>query len=231
MAGAGKTVTHDHELPIEYRERQEAQIARWKRWTAAEGGRELPTRLSTLMRPEQGARIMWLQARKMGTVLEVGCNWGFILANCRGQAGVDVNPDLVNMASILNPDAEFQVADARKLPYPDKAFGTVMLPEVLEHLPFEDVERAVAEACRVARNRVLVTIPDGREERGDSDIARSPKHAWIADIEHMNQVRAWLRHYGHPGSKHGEHGWDDCNSADIYTAPWFWLVDQWVRMR
>lgn len=48
--------------------------------------------------------------------------------------------------------------DATTLPFNDDAFDAVMCLEVLEHL--SDPGQALAELCRVARDFVLVSVPD-----------------------------------------------------------------------
>ncbi len=48
-------------------------------------------------------------------------------------------------------------ADATALPFPDDAFEVATLLEVLEHIP--DPARALAEAARVARRALLLSVP------------------------------------------------------------------------
>ena len=50
------------------------------------------------------------------------------------------------------------VAAAEQLPFPDRSFETVLLFEVLEHVP--DYEFVLGEARRVARKNVLITVPN-----------------------------------------------------------------------
>lgn len=45
------------------------------------------------------------------------------------------------------------------LPFPDKSFDVTCAFEVLEHLPFDQFDSALAELARVARKKVLVSIP------------------------------------------------------------------------
>jgi SAM-dependent methyltransferase len=56
----------------------------------------------------------------------------------------------------LKPDYE---ADIRKLPFADHQFDLAMACEVLEHLPFEDFEKALEELKRVARKWALISLP------------------------------------------------------------------------
>lgn len=178
-----------------YRERQEEQLRRYLEWAKAQGTDELPTKLTTLMRPGQLDRISWLRAHAQGQILEVGCNWGFVLASVGGHVGVDKAKWNIALARILSPDLEFYVGDACLLPFPDSSFDTVMLPEVLEHIDYEnDVPRALREAQRVTRGLVLVTIPDGRTNGGE---ASSFKHRWLCDTERQVSLLTMLPPYSH----------------------------------
>lgn len=64
------------------------------------------------------------------------------------------------------------LASADKLPLPDDYVDTALCIEVLEHLPKERAILAISELMRVARSRVVVTVPrlaisraTGRDER------------------------------------------------------------------
>lgn len=166
-------------------QKQRAQLARYLEWKQAQGETEGPQRLSTMLSDIQRPRLEWLRQNVTGTVLEVGCGWGFVLAWVNGQAGVEINPALVELAQILSPEREFKTADARALPYEAESFDTVMLPEVLEHMEFHEVGGAVHEALRVARRRVLITVPDGSTETTE---ATCFKHRYLMDDEHLD----WL---------------------------------------
>lgn len=56
----------------------------------------------------------------------------------------------------LNPDV---IADIRDLPFEDNSFETVMACEVLEHIPWEDLDKALSEIYRVCNRYVLITLP------------------------------------------------------------------------
>ena len=183
------TMSHD------YRARQERQVKDYQAWAKSQGTVELPTRLSTMVQPRQVFRMNWLKEHRLGNALEVGSNIGLVLAwtGCDG-TGLDISPACVDLARILVPECTFIQGNALALPFEDRSFMTVMLPEILEHLDWtSEVPRALQEAVRVARRRVLITIPDGREDTTD---ACCFKHRWLCDGPHLGAILSILRGYG-----------------------------------
>jgi SAM-dependent methyltransferase/uncharacterized protein YbaR (Trm112 family) len=91
--------------------------------------------------------------------LELGSNWGrwCVSAARRGYTVVGIDPSLEGVlaarrvAERLDVDAEYLVADARHLPYPDESFDVVFSYSVLQHFSKEDACLALAEAHRVLR--------------------------------------------------------------------------------
>ncbi len=106
------------------------------------------------------------------TLLEVGASSGFyseilkILGfQCR-YTGVDYSFEYLKLAMELYPDIDFQVADARALPFPDGEFDIVVSGCVILHSA--EYGKMISEAARVAGryvvlNRTPVTV-DGPTE-------------------------------------------------------------------
>ena len=170
--------------------RQREQLERYLAWVKEEGGQEGPTHLATWFKPHQQARLRWLKSHCAGTVAELGCNWGYALAYCGGHIGVDWNPRTIALARILNPSAEFVEADIRKLPFPDKHMDTVMACDCLEHLPWADIPGVVQELKRVARRRVLITMPNGDH---DTEEANSMKHQFLLTGDRQRELRQMFK--------------------------------------
>lgn len=139
---------------------QREQMERYLAWVREEGGVEGPTHLATYFRSEQQQRLAWIKERCEGSVMEVGCGYGYVLAYCGGVVGVDTNPRSLALAQILNPTKVFIEGDMRKLPLPDNYVDTVLFPDCIEHIPWEDVPKALAEGRRVARKKLLITMPN-----------------------------------------------------------------------
>jgi len=99
------------------------------------------------------------------SVLDVGCGEGILSAEWaervgdRPVVGVDLDdPGLrEEWAKRARPNLEFVAADASALPFDAGAFDMATGIEVLEHVP--DPDAVVAEMARVARRRLLVSVP------------------------------------------------------------------------
>jgi len=166
--------------------RQREQLDRYLKWVKEEGEGEGPTRLDTWFKPHQQYRLHWLKEHCIGTVMELGTCYGFALAYCEGQIGVDWNEKSISLAKILNPKKKFIVADIRKLPFAERYVDTVMAIDVLEHIPWEDIPQALKEASRVARKKLLITFPDGETDMSD---ATCFKHFWLGTQEKVQAIR------------------------------------------
>src|SRR5438445_737820 len=74
---------------------------------------------------------------------------------------VDALPPEVELWRRLAPEARFELADGRALPYADASFDRAYSLSVLEHIPEGGDERALNELARVVRSggRILLTVP------------------------------------------------------------------------
>lgn len=157
---------------------QREQADRNRNWIVNEGGHENAVHLETYQQPLQQKRINWLIEQCIGTnnILEVGCSWGYITNKVQGHTGIDINQDTIELARKAFPSYTFDCVDATKgLPYMDCSFDIVLLSEVLEHIPWDIVDSLVRESIRVARQKVLITLPI----KSNVECACCFKHKWV----------------------------------------------------
>jgi Methyltransferase domain len=102
-----------------------------------------------------------------GSVLELGSCFGFLslrLASAGRQVTAsDISPGTVALLATVAPrlgvDLAAVTADAARTPWADGAADTVLAVHLLEHLEPPDGDRVLAEALRLARQRVVVAVP------------------------------------------------------------------------
>jgi hypothetical protein len=102
-----------------------------------------------------------------GTVLELGCCFGFLslrlAASGRTVTASDLSPGTVRLLAAVAPELGVRlttrVADAARYPGPDGCAENVLAIHLLEHLDDEHGDRVVDEAVRLARRRVVVAVP------------------------------------------------------------------------
>ena len=128
--------------------------------------------------PVQTMRVEAMARRSTGSVLDVGGGDGFFAKRISNVTMVDISPIRVARAQALGVSAI--VGDATDLPFDDNSYDTVVLGEVLEHL--DDPGKAFAEAFRVSRGRVVISLPlNGWED---------PTHEWRISIDDLCRSRA-----------------------------------------
>jgi SAM-dependent methyltransferase len=99
------------------------------------------------------------------SVLDVGCGEGVLTVEWAERlgdgrvVGIDLDdPKLrAEWAERSRPNLEFRVEEATSLSFGDDEFDLAAATEVLEHVP--EPEATVAEMARVARRRLLVSVP------------------------------------------------------------------------
>jgi SAM-dependent methyltransferase len=92
-----------------------------------------------------------LAARPPGTALDAACGTGRharrLVALGHTVSGIDLTPEMLERARASVPQASFEVADLRELPFADAGFQTVVCGLALSHLP--SLEQSVGELSRV----------------------------------------------------------------------------------
>jgi SAM-dependent methyltransferase len=117
------------------------------------------------------------------SVLDLGCGFGAYGTALRSEGlnctGCDINIEYLHSAA--KNGLPVAAVDS-VLPFRDRTFDTVLLFEVIEHVP--DAAKLVAEAFRVARRNVLITVPnvEGIELMKSNDVT----YAHMLSSDHVN---------------------------------------------
>ena len=133
------------------------------------------------------SRVKTILAHAGNKILDAGCASGeyvgFLLKKGYDAYGVDLFP----AKTWESPHRErFSVGDIRHLPYRDGEFDTVLLMEVLEHVP--DAGAVLREIHRVSRKNLILSIPDAQIDPLFTE-AGLAFHNWIdrSHIQFFNQ--------------------------------------------
>ena len=93
-----------------------------------------------------------------GSYLDVGCGRGEVIQEARKRGidakGCEIVPYLCDGETIVEGGLD-------GLPFEDRAFDYVSCYDVVEHLPEEDVDKAISELLRVTNKVLFVTTNDG----------------------------------------------------------------------
>lgn len=110
-----------------------------------------------------GAFVRFAAKHAGQTVLDLGCGYGaysLALGSETGKrcVGCDINMDYLRPARASGLSV---AAVDLTLPFADRTFDTVLLFEVIEHVPA--LASILKEAFRVARKNVLITVPNAED--------------------------------------------------------------------
>jgi SAM-dependent methyltransferase len=113
------------------------------------------------------ASILRIVADTLGpSVCDVGCGTGALLQRI-GAARPDIEKrtgvDFVIDDAGRLPGVDYVAARIEDLPFPDKAFDTVICTHVIEHVL--DYRRSIAELRRIAKRCLIIVVPREREYR------------------------------------------------------------------
>jgi len=91
---------------------------------------------------------------KPASVLEVGIGDGVVSSYLT--RNTEIRYTSVDIADDVGADV---VGSITALPFADKSFDIACAFEVLEHLPFEKLDTSLSELVRVAKKKVLISVP------------------------------------------------------------------------
>jgi ubiquinone/menaquinone biosynthesis C-methylase UbiE len=129
-----------------------------------------------------GAFVRFARRHAGPSILDLGCGFGAysnaLIDEDRKCVGCDINFGYLRAADKRLPVVNVDTS----LPFNDRSFDSVLIFEVLEHV--SDVESVLAEAFRVARKNVLITVPNS--ERIEQMKANDVTYAHMLSSDHVH---------------------------------------------
>ena len=130
------------------------------------------------------------------TCLEVGIGTGDVRAALTANG---VNVTVVDIDDRLGVD---RAGTVTALPCKDNEFEVALCCQVLEHLPWEEVDQALAELARVSSRRVVVSVPQsGRTIRLKVEIPVLGGFEFLERTPGIGPYRFDGQHYWQVGAK------------------------------
>jgi len=142
------------------------------------------------------------------SLLDIGCAKGFMLHDVAklipGMTvkGIDISEYAISNA-IDDMKPHVQVADARKLPFPDKSFDVVIAINTVHNLERDDCARALQEIERVAKGKSYITVDAYHNEE-----EKARMFAWNLTARTIMHVDEWKAFFSEVG----------------YTGDYFWFI-------
>jgi len=120
-------------------------------------------------------------------ILEIGCATGYILSKAYEERkiegiGIDIRRDRLLYAKITHSSLEFINGSGNFLPFKDKTFDIVLLPDILEHVDYEKAIAILKEGKRVGK-KVLISVPTPTGKWFDN-----PEHVWRPTLEAVSAL-------------------------------------------
>lgn len=142
------------------------------------------------------------------SVLDVGCAKGFMMHDLAELIpgitvkGIDVSAYAIEHA-IEDMRPHVQVADARRLPFPDKSFDVVISINTIHNLVRDECAQALREIERVSRGKSYITVDAYR-----TDEEKARMYAWNLTAQTIMHVDEWKAFFAEVG----------------YTGDYYWFI-------
>ena len=140
------------------------------------------------------------------SLLDVGCGKGFMLHDLAllipgiRIAGIDISQYAIDNA-IEDMKPHVQVANATRLPFPDRSFDAVISINTVHNLEREDCGKALREIMRVSRGGAYITVDAYRTEE-----ERRRMFAWNLTARTIMSVDEWKAFFDEVGYA-GDYYW------------------------
>ncbi len=137
-------------------------------------------------KPDQIERIKWLMRHNMKKpIMETGTACGYVLNKLNGDIGIDIRPDRLLVAKRKYPDKKFCYGNIFNLtPFYDIGINSVIISEILEHIPFESSHYAIIHCLNVAPI-AYYTVPNTTK---DINATKNQEHKWHPTVDLVDTI-------------------------------------------
>ncbi len=121
---------------------------------------------------------------RRGRVLDLGCGGGLPVSKYFQDhgyqvTGIDISPEMVDLARASVPTAEFKVMDMSDLEFEDHSFDIIVSFYTIIHVPRDEHERTLSRLFRMPRPGGSILISFGVEDREQTFESQL---AWRGDV-------------------------------------------------
>jgi SAM-dependent methyltransferase len=148
------------------------------------------------------------ELNKKSSVLDVGCAKGFMLYDLKKIIpGIKVSGIDISRYAIQNSKIEvrrfLKVANAKKLPFPDKSFDVVISINTIHNLNKRDCAKSLKEIMRVTKKYAFITVDAYRNNK-----EKKKMYMWNLTAKTIMSVKKWKLFF----------------KKNNYTKDYYWFV-------
>lgn len=145
---------------------------------------------------QEQALLKRLLSSRQGPVLDVGCGTGRLLDFATH--GVDISPNMVEVAQQKFPDKSLQISDGDAMPFDASLFNTLFSFHVVMHLNVQKTHALLTDAHRVLKpgGRFIFDFPSGKRRQ----LTRTEQPDWhganeltLSDIRELSSTQWKVR--------------------------------------
>jgi ubiquinone/menaquinone biosynthesis C-methylase UbiE len=145
---------------------------------------------------------------KKSSVLDVGCAKGFMLYDLKKIIpGIKVSGIDISRYAVQNSKIEvrrfLKVANAKKLPFPDKSFDVVVSINTIHNLNKRDCAKSLKEIMRVTKKYAFITVDAYRNNK-----EKKKMYMWNLTAKTIMSVKEWKLFF----------------KKNNYTKDYYWFV-------